>query len=340
MMFVNSIIPYRVIILLISVMFLISCASRKLSTTMTTVPSHFDWQGHRGCRGLMPENTIAGFLEALKYPVTTLEMDLVVTKDGHLVVSHEPWMDPSICSGPSHTKLSRAAKRTLNIYQLTLDEVRQYDCGSPGNEKFPRQNKQPAVKPLFTEVVHAVQEHCHRTGRAIPNLNVEIKSRKSWYDTYVPQPEVFVNKVLQQIEGLKVGDRITLQSFDAKVLREIHQQNPEIPISYLTEVSTGIVRAVRVLGFTPSVYSPNYRTLRKNTVDEAHARNVKVIPWTVNSVDLFEKMIGLGVDGMITDYPDLIEKMPFDTSTSSVRRKLRDRQIRSCQYDSSTSSES
>ena len=276
---------------------------------MATIPTHFDWQGHRGCRGLMPENTVVGFLEALRYPVTTLEMDLVVSKDRHLIVSHEPWMNPGICIGPGKAKLSRSAKRTTNIYQLTLDEVRQYDCGTLGNEKFPRQKKQSIVKPSFREVVNAVQDYCLQSGRAMPNLNVEIKSKKSWYDAYVPQPEVFVKKVLQEIESLKIRDKVTLQSFDVKVLREIRQQDPEIPISYLTEVSTGIIRAVRILGFTPSVYSPNYRTLRKNTIDEAHARNVKVIPWTINSVELFEKLIGLGVDGIITDYPDLIEKM-------------------------------
>jgi glycerophosphoryl diester phosphodiesterase len=209
--------------------------------------------------------------------------------------------------GPANTKLSRTAKRTTNIYLLTLDEIRQYDCGSLGNEKFPRQHKQSVSKPSFSEVVHAVQNHCERTGRPMPNFNVEIKSKKSWYDTYVPKPEFFVKTVLQEIGSLKIQDKVTLQSFDVKVLQEVHLQDPEIPISYLTEVNTGIVRAIRLLGFTPSVYSPNYRTLRKKTIEESHARNVKVIPWTVNSVELFEKLIGLGADGIITDYPDLIK---------------------------------
>ena len=138
----------------------------------------FDWQGHRGCRGLMPENSLPAFLHALDFPeVITLELDLAVSKDNQLIVSHEPWFNPVICRAPGGDSIPhRDAEKNL-IYRHTVSEIRAFDCGSLGNPRFPQQQKQPTYKPTLREVVAAVRTKA--PGRAI-RWNIEIKSQPAW----------------------------------------------------------------------------------------------------------------------------------------------------------------
>lgn len=291
-------------------LFLSSCADRKLSSSAMVIPKNFDWQGHRGCRGLMPENTVIAFLEALKYPVTTLEMDVVISKEGEIIVSHDPWMDHEICMGPGGEEITAANERQHNIFTLTLAEIRKYDCGKKGNPKFPRQQKIPTTKPTLSIVVNAVKEYCRNSGRLLPGFNIEIKSHEAGYGSFVPYPKEFVARVLHEIISLEIEPQTTLQSFDLQVLRELHTQMAfGSRISYLVESGRSIEEAIAKLGFTPQIYSPHHRLVSKKTITYAQAHNISVIPWTVNDTKDFRKLIRLGVDGIITDYPDLIETL-------------------------------
>lgn len=293
--------------LLICSLCLSSCADRKLVSSVNTIAKDFDWQGHRGCRGLMPENSVPGFLEALRYPVTTLEMDLVMSKDGKIIVSHEPWMNATICAHAETGDFPESESQKHNIYTLTLEEIRQYDCGSKGNPQFPRQQKIAVTKPTLAGVVSAVKKYCQESRRPMPAFNIEIKSSEAGYDIFVPQPAEFVRKVLAEVAALEIGKRTTLQSFDLNVLRELRLQGSDrVRISYLVERNRSIEDAISQLGFIPQIYSPHYRLVTAEAVKYAHEHNMKVIPWTVNSTEDFRKMIQLGVDGIITDYPDLI----------------------------------
>ena len=133
-----------------------------LASTSTFAQNYiprFDIQGHRGARGLMPENTIPAFLMALDSGVTTLELDLAVTKDNQLVISHEPWMSAAICLSPLGDTIKTKDERKFNIYKMTYAEVKGWDCGSLGNEKFPQQKKQVAAKPLLQDAIVAVENH-------------------------------------------------------------------------------------------------------------------------------------------------------------------------------------
>jgi len=277
---------------------------------MTFVATQFDWQGHRGCRGLMPENTIVGFIEALNYPVTTLELDVVISKDGEVIVSHEPWMSHAICTTADGSDIPESEEQRHNIYSLTLTEIRGYDCGSKGNPKFPQQQKVAATKPTLAEVVNAVKLHCKETKRPLPAFNIELKSHPSAYGIFMPHPPEFVSKVLAELKFLQLETHTILQSFDVNVLREIRNQNKDIRISYLSEQRENFDNALSTLGFTPQIYSPNYRLVSKAIVSAAHDQGIKVIPWTVNESRLFRRLIRLNVDGIITDYPDLIEPIP------------------------------
>jgi len=286
------------------------CADRKLTSVKSGRQHIFDWQGHRGCRGLMPENTIQAFVEALKYPVTTLELDVVVSSDGELVVSHEPWMNPAICLDPQGNRIPDAAKFQHNLYQLTTAEIQKYDCGKLGNPRFPAQQKLKTFKPTLAQVVAAVRAECAAADKEIPLFNIEIKSDPQGYDVFMPQPAQFVRIVRSGIDALDIGSHTVLQSFDLNVLREIRSQNTDgIPVSYLTSSMRNLEAAVEKLGYTPDIYSPNYHLVTRKMIRYARQHNIRVIPWTVNKTCAMRRLINRGVDGIITDYPDRIGEL-------------------------------
>ncbi len=266
----------------------------------------FDWQGHRGARGLAPENTIPAFLKALEYPVTTLELDVVVSADKQVVVSHEPYMSAEICTKPNGEPVSEVEALGLNLFAMPYDSIRQYDCGRRGNRGFPEQKAQAVSKPLLTDMISAVEAHCEKTGRSKPRYNIEIKSRRDWYNAFVPPPEEFVQGVMADVEKTGVKERVSIQSFDPGVLQALDRLYPDVEMVYLVTNRQPLSKQLELLGVTPDVYSPNYRLLTAEIVKQAHAQGLRVIPWTVNEVPAMRSLMEMGVDGIITDYPNRI----------------------------------
>ena len=264
----------------------------------------FDVQGHRGARGLKPENTIPAFLVALNYGVTTVELDLAVTKDGRLVVSHEPWMSADICLTPGGEEITERMEKKLNIYEMTYAEVSQYDCGSKGNEKFPEQEKQKVSKPLLRDVIVAIEDHIKSYSRYEVDYNIEIKSSPDDDDEYHPNPEQFSDLVYELLDQYLPMERIVIQSFDFRVLKYWHKKYPTVRLAALVENNRSVEANLRELGFIPSIYSPYFKLLSKKQVDYLHRKKIRVIPWTVNENDDIKKMRSWNVDGVITDYPD------------------------------------
>ena len=267
----------------------------------------FDWQGHRGARGLVPENTIPSFLKALEYEsVTTMELDLAVSKDSLLVVSHEPWMSHHICSHPDSRPVVEAEEEELLLFQMTYEEIRQFDCGQRGNERFPEQKPMGVYKPLLSEVVEAVEQYCQQNNRAKVNYNIEIKSDADYDDVKTPAPAVFAQMVYKEVTRLGIQNRTCVQSFDVRPLQALHAIDSTITMALLVENIWGVNANLKKLGFTPDIYSPYYKMLTANTVKELHDKGFKVIPWTVNDTSTMKALIDLGVDGIITDYPNKI----------------------------------
>ncbi len=265
-----------------------------------------DWQGHRGCRGLMPENSLPGFLKAVELGVTTLELDVVISKDGQIVVSHEPWMSSDICSHPDGSPVLKSEGKNLNLYQMDYEEIQNYDSGSRGNLNFPSQLQTRTVKPTLKMVFRSIEIFAAENKFRQPRYNIEIKSEPKTYTIYSPEPKEFVAIVLSDINRLGMANRVTLQSFDINVLEELHKISPrEFYISYLVEKGKNLKKNLKKLSFKPEIYSPDYKTLTESTIKEAHALGIKVIPWTVDTKEDIEQLIRWGVDGIITDYPDL-----------------------------------
>lgn len=270
-----------------------------------TVPDGFDWQGHRGCRGLKPENSLPAFTHALTFPeVTTLELDLAVSKDGILIVSHEPFFNPAICLRADGSRFTDSAAMKLPLWSLTADEIRQFDCGSMGNPRFPEQEKMRVFKPTLREVVEAA-----RTVRPGIRWNMEIKSQPSWDNIFHPGVEEFAALLVAELKQLGIAGDVTVQSFDIRALEAMHRLAPEIPLAYLIENMDSVEKNLKKLTFTPPIYSPYYLTVGSKMVRTCRKYHMKLIPWTVNEVTAMRRLVRLGVDGIITDYPDRIRKV-------------------------------
>jgi len=264
----------------------------------------FDLQGHRGARGLRPENTIPAFLYALESGVTTVELDLAVTKDHQIVVSHEPWMSSDICLQPDGSPVPGQKEESFNIYEMDYEQVRQYDCGSKGNDRFPEQVKMEVSKPLLRDVIVALEHGIKSKGLYEVDYNIEIKTSPSGDNKYHPEPEVFSDLVYNLIDQYLPLERVVIQSFDFRVLKYWHSKYPDIRLSALIENTRTVDYNLRTLGFHPAVYSPHYKLLTKEKVDYLKRLKIRVIPWTVNEVDDMKRMLKWKVDGFITDYPN------------------------------------
>lgn len=275
-------------------------------TAQTMQTNDFDWQGHRGARGLVPENTIPAFLKALEYrKITTLELDLAVSKDGVLIVSHEPWMSALICNRPDGTPVGKEEEKSLNIFGLTYEEIKTYDCGSRGNARFPEQEAMKTYKPSLADVVEEVRAYCSIYERPLPAYNIEIKSSPEMDGIFTPPVGVFARQVVDEIKHLGIKDRATIQSFDIRALQALHHYDPSITTALLVENSDSPQENLDRLGYLPAIYSPYYKLLKKRHIKALHEQGIKVIPWTVNKKKTMKKLIRKGVDGLITDYPNL-----------------------------------
>ncbi len=263
-----------------------------------------DWQGHRGARGLLPENSIPGFKRALELGVSTLEMDLVISQDSQVVVSHEPWLSPEICQYPDGDPLRERADTAYNLFAMPYSQIRQFDCGSKPHTQFPGQQKLTTYKPLLREVIDSAEVHARRLGRKPPHYNLEIKRRPAWDSLFHPEVQPFVDLVLTVIRNKRIGQRSIIQSFDLEALQLVHRQAPDLPLALLIENELPPAENLAQLGFTPEIYSPWHQLVDSELMRLAREKSMQVIPWTVNDTAEMQALIELGVDGIITDYPN------------------------------------
>ena len=263
-----------------------------------------DIQGHRGARGLMPENTVPAFLEALKIGVTTLELDLAVTKDKQLLVSHEPYMSAEICLDSLGNEIAKEDELAHNIYQMTYAQVKSFDCGTKIHPRFPDQQKFKVRKPLLKKVVAAANEFFGEESHRKIHYNIEIKSAPQGDDLYHPAPAEFSDLVYDFIQENMDASLVNVQSFDFRVLQYFHEIYPDIVLAVLIENNKSIEENLNDLGFIPEIYSCDFKLLKEKDIVLLQEKNMKVIPWTVNEIDDMQRLIDWGVDGIITDYPD------------------------------------
>jgi glycerophosphoryl diester phosphodiesterase len=269
----------------------------------------FDVEGHRGCRGLMPENTIPAMLKAIDLGVTTLEMDVVITKDNKVVVSHEPWFETEITTKPDGSFVNPGEAMQLNIYQMSYEEVLKYDVGMKPHPRFPQQQKMKTVKPLLSDLIDSVEAYLVKKNLPKVRYNIETKSLPAGDNKFHPVPSEFAELLMAVIKEKKIEDRVIIQSFDFRSLKYIHEKYPSIKTSMLIEDSDeyDLDGQLNKLGYTPEYYSPNQTLVDEKLVKQCHDKGMKIIPWTLNDAKQVKKLKKMGVDGVITDYPDLVK---------------------------------
>jgi glycerophosphoryl diester phosphodiesterase len=307
--------------------------------------SAFDLQGHRGARGVAPENTLAGFHQALAMGVTTLELDVGITADGHVVIAHDQRLNPDLTRDAGGAWLA-APGPALNA--LTLAELQRHDVGriKPGTRYAETFAEQRPVDGEPVPTLAALFELVRAGGHDQVRFNIETKLTPLAPEL-APEPEAFVRAVLEvvqrhgmrpqgrakgdyrsaQHEGTPANGRVIVQSFDWRTLRAVQRLAPGLPVAALTarlpaidnlgdsrwtaglrleDHGGSVPRLVRALG--APIWSPFHGQLTEEQVREAHALGLQVIPWTVNEPAQIERLIGWGVDGLISDYPGRVRE--------------------------------
>jgi glycerophosphoryl diester phosphodiesterase len=290
-----------------TLLFIMACSNSKTLTNSPLGDGGFDKQGHRGCRGLMPENTVPAMLHALGRGVTTLEMDVVVTKDKKVILSHEPWFGKEITTKPNGEYIGEREERTYNIYWMTYEQTKTFDVGMKPHPRFPQQQKMKLTKPLLADVIDSVKKDMMTRRRPVPYYNIETKTNPEFDGVFHPKPEEFVELLMAVIREKQIEEYVIIQSFDFRTLQYLHTHYPAIKTAMLIEDfdKRSLDEQIKALGFTPAIYSPAYQLVTEKIVKSCHRQNMKVIPWTVNDKAKIDELKKMGVDGIITDYPNL-----------------------------------
>jgi glycerophosphoryl diester phosphodiesterase len=295
------------ILIAIFCMAISSCSSSRLNSS--GLPA-FDKEGHRGARGLMPENTIPAMLKAVDLGATTLEMDICFTKDNEAIVSHEPFFNHDITTKPDGSFIKEKEEKQYNIYKMTYAEVKRYDVGMKPHPLFPEQQKIAVYKPRLADLVDSVEKYTTEKKARKVLYNIETKTMPATDNLFHPAPAAFVDMLMQVINEKGIADRVIIQSFDIRTLQYLHQKYPSIKTSLLAEAdnTNSFRKQINDLGFTPTIYSPELALVNEALVKDCHSRKMKIIPWTVNDKGEIARLRSLKVDGIITDYPNLFNE--------------------------------
>lgn len=258
----------------------------------------------------MPENTIPAMFKAIDLGVTTLEMDAVITRDKQVILSHEPFFNHIITTKPNGDSVQEKEAHNLNIYHMTYAETRGYDVGKRPHPGFPQQQRMAATKPLLEEVIDSVEAYTKSRNIAPVFYNIETKCQPATDTIYHPVPEAFTTLLLEVIYRKKIEDRVIIQSFDFRTLQLLNQKYPAIKTAALVEGSDGRTfnQHIKTLGFTPTIYSPFWKMVTPELIEQCHQKQIKIIPWTVNDKENIDRLKAMGVDGIISDYPNLFNE--------------------------------
>jgi glycerophosphoryl diester phosphodiesterase len=254
--------------------------------------SEISVHGHRGARARFPENTIPAFEHAIRAGANVLELDLAVTKDDVLVVSHDPFLHAPMCKGPVER---------VNIRELTFHEIRtKWDCGSIANPQFPKQATVPGTRmPSLDEVLQLAS----KSSKLEFNIETKISPARP---ELTPSPDVFAELLVRAIEKHKLVGRCMIQSFDFRTLIAARKLNPKIRLSALYQGGPKDYVTLSKEAANAEIVSPQFPGVTAEKVKAAHAAGLKVVPWTANKPEEWDKLIAAGVDAIITDDPEAL----------------------------------
>ncbi len=286
----------------------------------SAAPDGFDLQAHRGGRGETTEESLRAFTKAIELGVTTLELDVVLSKDAAPMVWHDPTVQADKCSdtGPAFPGDPQYPYVGRLVHDLTLAQLRTLDCGKLLSG-FPGAEVVSGNKMATLDQVFALVDARHAGVR----YNIETKIEADKPETSAA-PEQFVDVILAAVRAANKTDKVEIQSFDWRTLPLVRRQVPGIPLVALWDETTWVPDSAWTAGVNPAavtdpiigamsvganILSPQYTLVDTAFVDRAHALGLKVIPWTVNEAEAMRAQIAAGVDGIITDYPSRLRSV-------------------------------
>lgn len=271
---------------------------------MVSFGQTFDKEGHRGGRGLRPENSVPSMENAVELGVT-LEMDISFSKEKIAIVSHDQRINPIIALKPNGDTISRTEEKNLILFQMPYADIKQYIFGQRAYPAFPQQQKIKTYIPKLADLIDSAETYAKVHHKPLPHYNIETKTSPAGDGILHPGPDEFVSLLMQVINQKHIQQRVIIQSFDPRTLEIVHRDYPKLPTAFL--VSNGkLADNLSKLTFKPEIYSPTFGIVDEATVQNCHQRGIKILPWTVNKPEDIARLKSWGVDGIISDYPDLL----------------------------------
>ena len=262
---------------------------------------------HRGGAAIYPENTIPAMLHAVEIGVPMLELDLHVTRDSQVVVSHDAYMNPIKALKPNGDDIPVDSARMYSIYSMTYDSLKRYDVGSRPNPAFPNRKNLKCSVPLVSDLIDSVEHSTQSKGLCPVGYNIEIKSWPDKDGIYSPDYRTFADLCMRVLLSKNLGDRLLLQCFDPRTLNYVHEKYPNVRLSYLVEdMTVDFDELMKRINFVPQVISPNHAMVDSAFMDKSRKLGMEVAPWTVDEKDEILRLRTLGVDAIITNRPDSV----------------------------------
>lgn len=271
--------------------------------------SYVDAQAHRGGAGLWPENTLTSMTNAVEMGVNTLELDLQISQDKQIVVSHDAYFHARYATRPDGTEVKPEDPKEY-LYTMPYDSIAKYDVGKRPSTVWPGKEQKPEIKPLASVLIDSMETRTTRLGRSPMRYNIEIKCKEgktegiNW-----PEYHEFVDRCIELLLSKNLGDRLVVQCFDVRALNYMHEKYPQLKLSYLTgSKDVDYDTYMSKLNFKPDWLSPHYSTVNETIVKRCHEDGIKIVPWTADDPAEIQRLIDLHVDAIISNYPDRLLK--------------------------------
>jgi glycerophosphoryl diester phosphodiesterase len=237
-------------------------------------------------------------------------MDVHISKDGKVLVYHDESLDPKYTTMPDGSDIPKAERKKYTFYQMNYDDIRKFIIGKKDYPAFPQQQRLATYTPLLSELIDSVD--AYTKAHNLPGLYylIEIKSNQKTDGFEQPAPEEYIKILMKVLKQKHLGNRLFLQSFDMRPLQVLHREYPNIKLGFLTgDKAKSLEANLDSLGFTPFYYNPNSNLVTPELIKKCHDKNIKIEPWTVNTLQEMQKLKSMGVDGIITDYPNLFSQL-------------------------------
>jgi len=280
-----------------------ACKSTKSMTAQQQLPTFYK-VGHRGTRGLMPENTVPSMIKAIETGANTIEFDVHITKDGQVVVYHDASFNPAYTTMPDGSEIPAASRSEYTFYKMDYSRIREFVIGEKAYPEFPQQQRIRSYAPLLSEMIDSVEAYTQ--SHKLPGVVylLEIKSSAKTDGSEQPVPEEYIDKLMAVKNLLPLGKRLIVQSFDPRPLQVLHRRYPDMTLGFLTyDKEVKPAQQLELLGFTPQFYNPFYQFTTPELLSLCHSKKIQVVPWTVQEAAEMKKLKEMGADGIISDYP-------------------------------------